>query len=296
MSTLAPVIALAAAVAAQSPCLDAACPASPLPALAVEHRGHCAKDVIRWRSEIAVAGDLARNGESYRLALATPLASDTILVGNGRSLVAPLRDDQHRIVGLIVAGEAIAPQRVRRGRAVGALYLQSEQRTPCLPGAATLQPPWIATPAVQKLVLDDAGDLQFEPAAEHGIAHHVPFSMAASLTETMREQADEMLPGNGLPRFEQPIYAVADAAVVAAGGLRGQFVSVAAHRRLVALGAVGGSALLGIGLLALYRLLARQARRDLQRAKVDAELRRIDDELRHLDRTLDVMVDPVKNR
>lgn len=266
--------------------------------LAVEHRGHCEKDGIRWRTEIAFASTAVHNGESYRIALATPLPASALQLGGQQALVAPVLDAEQRVVGLIVAGEAIAPQRVHRGRAISTLQLLSEQATPCRSGSATLQPPWLATPAVQRLALDDTGDLQFDPAPVHGIERHVPFWLAASLTEAMREQADDVLANHGLPRFDQPIYAVADATVIGAGGLTGRFVSVAAHRRLVALGTAAGSALLALGLVLFYRRCASQARRDQQRAKVDAELRRIDDELLHLDRTLSAVadVDLAKNR
>jgi len=298
MLTFAIAVTLAMAGPTPAVCLDSSCPTSPLQPMAVEHRGHCEKDGIRWRTEIALASDTVHNGESYRIALATPLAADALQLGGQQALVAPVFDDGHRIVALVVAGEAIAPLRVHRGRAISALQLQSEQPTPCRTGRATLQPPWVVTPAVQKLTLDDTGDLQFEPGAAHGIERHVPFWLAASLTEAMREQADDALANHGLPQFDQPIYAVADASIVAAGGLAGEFVSVAAHRQLVAIGATAGSALIAIGLVWFYRRCANQAQRDQQRAKVDAELKRIDDELLQLDRTLTAVADAdlAKNR
>lgn len=225
--------------------------AQPRPA-AVEHTATLQDETVAWESRIV----LDKPGtEPVLVPLALPLAGP--VEGVPASTVLH-RDERGRVVAVEVPA-----WRDQAG-------LRTVQPAPG-GAAAALVPPLVAGEAVQRLDLDG---LRWEPDPALGLERRMRHTVPIGMDQAARRAVDRVLDGRPVPRGSR-VYVVADADVVAAGGLSGPVSSAGEVPLGVAL-AVGATfaLVLGGGILG-YRLLEGQARRErLERYMEDEFVRR----------------------
>lgn len=238
---------------------------------AAGHHGSVAGHRLTWQSYVAVSMDAPpSNAQSLYLPLARALPADTRITYKEQELDV-VRDDRDGVVGVV-----FAPRHLLNG----VLHLHSQQDMPNSDPAQIL-PPIPAGSFVQRITLDGANGLVFEPDPESVIRKHVGYWAQSGISDRERHLCNDFM-DQARHRFlsqtvvvDHPIYLRGD--LVSRDGLVGTFTSQDHQRKKAMLvGVVALPILLALLFLA-QRHLARQARYDQAEKLVDAEFNGLGD-------------------
>ncbi|MEW5852025.1 MAG: hypothetical protein AB2A00_24770 [Myxococcota bacterium] len=223
--------------------------------------GHTAtrqQDVLHWETRIVVDP----RGVPRTLALHQPLPTNVTLVAQPDVTLV------HNGLGDVVGISTLPRAWVSHPRGYVQLVLRSQERIPDGEGHLRLHPPLLATPAVQRVVIDGTAGLVFTPDPELGIERKIGSYASVALDRSERHHADALL-GNRRARFtHQPLYLRVDD-VLARHGLSGTLSSQAGRRGT----AIAFAGSLFVGLLALLGAAYRRWRNDAEVARAEKIIR-----------------------